>query len=197
VRDEGGAAAGATGWVAGKAVSDGGEAGGDGAVGAATGTDGVDGRVAAGEGAGWLTTTEVASPTGLAWLATVFPAPLTRPPTGVAAIAGVVQATVPRSTVITAADVSVLKECSASPSIAEIRLALCRVIPVSDAKDSQIAFFPVVEPQFGFEAVAIAAQPNLHERERRAGKRSERPSVASALVNILIQARDVWIVDAS
>jgi hypothetical protein len=128
----------------GKADGDGGEAPEDGGDGAPTGIDAVEGGVTAVGGAGWLTTVAVASPTGLAWLPTVFPAPLRRPPTGVSAMAGAAKATVPRSAPSTARDartVNVLEGYSALPRIAGMRRALVAsgLSTRLDVKASQIA----------------------------------------------------------
>jgi hypothetical protein len=107
--------------------ADGGEAVEDGGDGAPTGADGVEGSVTALEGTGLLTTVAVASRTGLAWLPTVFSAPLRRPPTGVSAMAGAAKATVPISAASTARQaraVNGLEECSALRSIAGMRRVL-------------------------------------------------------------------------
>src|SRR5439155_11273678 len=111
--------------VARKAAEDGGEAAEGGGDDASAGTDGVEGAVTALEETGWLTTVAAVSPTGLLWLATAFPAPLRRPPSGLAALAGVVQATVAISPASSAPDASALKECLALPSIAGIHRVLC------------------------------------------------------------------------
>src|SRR5437588_1808537 len=112
-----------------RAEEDGGEAAADARDDTATGTraGGVEGGETALERTGWLTTAAVASPTGLAWLITALPEPSRRPPAGLAATAGVVQAMVPTRPPSTARDATALKKCSALQTIAGIKRLPCRV----------------------------------------------------------------------